>query len=160
MAKIYHIIKRLNIILQWTKSYAKLALLYAEDLSILNHRWHQKTPKCSQKIDDIDSDMCYSWFGLGHYDVSCLYLLWRIPDIFRASSGQVFSGEECFIITIFHMRKGSPFIEMAETFGGDACDFWKKIISWLIIYIAYFTTRLQEPVWGSGFLSMCIIVIS
>ena len=125
MAKISRIVTRLHFILRWTKSYAELALLYAEDLSIFNRRRHQNTPKRFRKIDDIDSDMCYSWFGLGHYDVSHLYLSWRIPDFFRASSGQVFSGEECFIIPIFHMRKGSPFIEMSETFGGDAPDFSK-----------------------------------
>lgn len=38
IAKISRIVTRLHFILRWTKSYAELALLYAEDLSIFNRR--------------------------------------------------------------------------------------------------------------------------
>ena len=84
-------IQRLILFMTWTKAYGELALLYAEDLSIFI-RWRHR------------------------FDMH----RWRIPSILTTSDRHSYGGEECFIITLFHMIKGTPFTEMARhTFGGD-----------------------------------------
>jgi hypothetical protein len=50
----------------------------------------------------------------------CLFIAWRIPESFCNTSNHIFGGEECFIIFLYHLMKGSPFTEMARhVFGGD-----------------------------------------
>ncbi len=37
-------------------------------------------------------------------------------------TGQIYGGEECFLIYLYHLTKGTPFAEMARfVFGGDPC---------------------------------------
>ena len=44
----------------------------------------------------------------------------RVPESFTATSGQSFGGEECFLVYLYHLTKGTPFTEMARfIFGGD-----------------------------------------
>jgi hypothetical protein len=113
-------IQRLILFMTWTKAYGELALLYAEDLSIFIRRRHRFDMHRFRIIDAIDRQDCYVWFGLNPNNLRRLFTSWRIPSILTTSDRHSYGGEECFIITLFHMIKGTPFTEMARhTFGGD-----------------------------------------
>jgi hypothetical protein len=113
-------IDRLIFLMTWIRAHGEVALLYAEDLSIYIRRRNRFQPKQFRRISDIDRQDCYSWFGLNPFDLRRLFLSWRIPETFTTSSRHVYSGEECFLIFLFHIIKGTPFTEMARhTFGGD-----------------------------------------
>ena len=117
---IKNLIKRLLFLMQWVASYGELALLYAEDLSVFVRRRNRFQPIRHRTIDDIDAEDCYSFFGLTRHELRRLFVHWRIPATFQDSSHHVFRGEECFLITLYHMVKGVPFTAMARhTFGGD-----------------------------------------
>jgi hypothetical protein len=46
----------------------------------------------------------------------------RVPSTFTTPTGSVYTGEECFMIYLYHVNKGSPFTEMARfIFRGDPC---------------------------------------
>jgi hypothetical protein len=67
-----------------------------------------------------------------------LFVSWRIPETFTASSHHVFGGEKCFIIMLFHMIKGTPFTDMSRhTFGGDSR--WLSTMNKLVIDHLYLT---------------------
>ena len=136
MQSLERMVERLITLLEWTRYYAELSLLYAEDLTVYARRRHRFGDKHFRHLDEIDQECCYEWFGLRPYHLCQLYLTLRIPEVFRTSSGQLFSGEECFIITLFHMIKGSPFTAMAETFGGDSQDF-SKMFDLMIDHLYY-----------------------
>jgi len=43
-----------------------------------------------------------------------------VPDTFTHTNRAVYTGEECFVVLLYHMTKGAPFTEMARfVFGGD-----------------------------------------
>ncbi len=49
-----------------------------------------------------------------------LVLHLRVPSTFTTPTGLVYTGEECFMIYLYHVINGSPFTEMARfIFGGD-----------------------------------------
>jgi hypothetical protein len=37
----------------------------------------------------------------------------RVPPTFTTTTGVVYTGQECFLIYLYHVIKGSPFTEMA-----------------------------------------------
>jgi hypothetical protein len=118
--KIHKIVKRLHFILKWTQAHPERALLYAEDLSVFICHHHHFEPKPFRKLHEINCLDCCSWFGLNHHDVKCLFSARWIPREFRASSDQV------FVVTLFHLVKGTPYTKMAwHTFDGDPRDFSK-----------------------------------
>jgi hypothetical protein len=105
-------------------AYGELALLYAEDLSIYVRRRHQFLPERYRTIDEISQRDCYTFFGINPAQLRLLYRHWRIPNEFRSPSRHVFTGEECFIIYLYHLLRGSPFTEMARgEFGGNPRHF-------------------------------------
>ena len=108
------------LLMRWTIAYGELAFLYAEDLSVFIRRKERFYPKRFRRIDDIDRHNCYIWFGLNPIELRRLYVCLRIPDTLTTSTRHSYGGEECFIIMLFHMIRGSPFTEMArQIFGGD-----------------------------------------
>ncbi len=47
-----------------------------------------------------------------------LYLHLRVPETCMATLGQVFGGEECFLIYLYQLTKGTPLTEMARSYLG------------------------------------------
>ena len=113
-------IETMLFLVRWIISYGELSLLYAEDITIFIRRRNRFQPPRFRRIEEINRQDCYIWFGLNPHDLMRLFWSWRCPDVLRTSDRHVFTGEECFIIFLFHMIKGTPFTEMARhTFGGD-----------------------------------------
>jgi hypothetical protein len=112
--------EKILLLLKWLMAYGEIALLYAEDLTIFVHRRNRFHPRCFQRIQDIGRRDCYSWFGLTTSNLERLFVHLRVPENFTTSSHHVYTGEECFIIFLYHMNKGVPFTDMARyPFGGD-----------------------------------------
>ena len=103
------------------QQYGELALLYAADLTYFERRPFTFRPEINRTIDSISQRDCYTWFGIQPHQLRTLYVHWRIPDRLRAPrSRHMFDGEACFIICLFHLRKGHTFIDMSQQyFGGD-----------------------------------------
>ena len=99
---------KLYFYLQHMMCYGELAFLYAEDMSIFIRRRHRFPPKCFRRIQDLSRHDCYAWYGLSPRDLRRLYKSWRVPRHFRSRSRHVFGGEECFLITLYYMIKGTP----------------------------------------------------
>eukprot|EP00956_Cyclotella_meneghiniana_P018837 scaffold31724_cov60-Cyclotella_meneghiniana.AAC.5 len=114
-------LENLQFLLRWTLSFGELALLYAEDLTVFVRRHHRFPPKRHRRLSEINRHDCYVWFGLAPEQLRQLLHHLRIPNQCRGNnSAHVFGGEECFIISLYHMIKGAPFTEMSRTvFGGD-----------------------------------------
>ena len=163
MANIRNTIDRLLLLIRWIKSYGEVALLYAEDLTIYIRRRNRFHTKRFRRINEIDRDTCYNWFGLATHEFEQLFTHMRVPESFTASSRHVYNGEECFIILLHHMIRGLPFTEMARnTFGGDPRDFSKMCD--LMIEHLYFTfynkisgTSLEQ--WIPRYLNECRTLI-
>ena len=102
-------------------AHGEIAFLYAEELSVYVRRRHWFYPAMNRKIDDISKQDCFMWFSQNHVNMRRLLLHLQVPDMLRnQSNGAVYSGEECFLVWLFHMTKGSPFTKMAcFFFGGD-----------------------------------------
>jgi hypothetical protein len=63
---------------------------------------------------------CYTWFGHYPHNLRRLYLHLRVPKTFVVTTGRIHEGEECFMVYLYHLTKGTPFTEMARfVFGGD-----------------------------------------
>ena len=120
MQQIMNSVKRLFFIARWIRAHGEVALLYAEDLTVFIRRRHRFGPVRNRKINEITYQDCYTWFGRYPHNPHCLHRHLRVPESFTATSGQSFGGEECFLIYLYHLTKGTPFTEMAcFIFGGD-----------------------------------------
>jgi hypothetical protein len=114
-------IHRLHYFWRYCRCCGEIALLYAEDLTYFVRRPHTFQPEMNRTMDEISRRDCYTWFGIMPNDLRRLYDHWRIPDRLQAPrSRHWFQGEACFIICLFHMVKGTTFIDMSQRyFGGD-----------------------------------------
>jgi hypothetical protein len=121
VARIMAAVNWLFILVRWTKAHGEVALLYAEDLAIFIRRRHRFTPCRSRRIDDVLHQDCYTWFGYYPHNLSRLHLHLRVPQTFVVrATGKIYTGEECFLVYLYHLTKGTPFTEMARfIFGGD-----------------------------------------
>lgn len=138
MQSIMSILSQLVFISSWITCLGEMCLLYAEDLTVYIRRRRVFPPKRNRRLEDIDINSCYQWFGLTPYQLMELYNAWRIPIRFRnPSNRQIFDGEECFIIMMYHIIKGTPYTDMSDTFGGDPRDF--SIMFDLMIRHLYYT---------------------
>jgi len=114
------IIDKLSFLVTWVLSYGELALLYIEDHSIYVRRRHRFLPERHRTIDEFSRRDCFTFFGISPNQLRLLYHHWRVPDQFTSPHRHVFSGEECFIIYLYHLLRGCPFTEMArQDFGGN-----------------------------------------
>ena len=145
-------------LMSWTMCHAELALLHAEDLTVYRRlRCRNRFfPERWRRLEQIESIDCYHWFGLYPYDLKRLFLSLRIPMTLRCTTSRhVLDGEECFIIYMYHINKGTPFTAMARhTFGGDLGSSRECLKRWWITYIAHFITRFRVQAWTSGFQDM------
>jgi hypothetical protein len=66
-------IKQLILCVTRTKAYGEFALLYAEDLSVFIPQRHQFDAHRFWKIDAINQQDCYVWFGLNPNDLRWLF---------------------------------------------------------------------------------------
>ncbi len=119
-AKFEEAIHHMLVLISWIRSYGEMAFLYAEDLSVFVRQRNHFPPRQYCHINDISRRLCYDWFGHSPHDINLLFIHWRVPCTFHSSSRHVFSGEESFLIFLYHLMKGNPFTEMSRhTFGGD-----------------------------------------
>jgi DDE superfamily endonuclease len=121
MLGIKDLVEKLLFFSRWILAHGEIALLFAEDLSVYVRRRHRFYPANHRRIDDITEQDCFTWFSQNHVNMRRLLIHLRVPDILtNQSNGAVYSGEECFLVWLYHMTKGSPFTEMARfVFGGD-----------------------------------------
>ncbi len=119
--RIKDLLDRLSFVMTWIISYGETALLAAEDLSFYRRRPHQFGLKRNRRIDDISQRDCYNFYGsINKRELRLLYRHLRVPDRFTASNRQVFTGEECFLIYLYRVMRGSPFTDMSRlVFGGN-----------------------------------------
>lgn len=118
--RIGEILHQLVFLMAWMISYGEVALLRAQDLSIyIRHRHHFK-PERHRTIDELSRRDCYKYFTISKPHLCLLYRHWRVPNQFRSPHRHVFSGEECFMIYLYHLMTGTPFTKMADgIFGGN-----------------------------------------
>ena len=126
ISDIKHAFEYIMLLLSWVQCHGELALLHAEDLRyfirIRRHRFHPKKHRTVDELTPSDADM---WYRATPRQLRLLLLHWRLPSMFRhPDNGQVFTGEECFLIFLFHLIQGTPYTKMARhTFGGDPRSF-------------------------------------
>ena len=110
----------LEVLVACVMALAEIAYLHVEDLTVFIRRRTRFSPRRNRRIVDISGDDCYAWFGQNHSNMHLLVLHLRVPSTFTTPTGSVYTGEECFMIYLYHVIKGSPFTEMARfIFGGD-----------------------------------------
>jgi hypothetical protein len=120
IVQIKSMMQQLILLITWTRAYGDIALLHAEDLTVFICQRHRFNAHRFRSIQVIDRQDCYVWFGLCPNDLRRLFLSFRIPPTFVTTSRHSYGAEECFIIMLFHIIKGTPFTEMARhTFRGD-----------------------------------------
>ncbi len=93
---------------RWKLAHGEIALLYAEDISVYIWRRNWFHPEHHRKLDDISEVDCYTctWFRQNHKNVCHLLLHLRVPDTFRhQSNGEIYSGEACFLVYLYHITK-------------------------------------------------------
>jgi hypothetical protein len=138
MRKIMNAVNRMFFIARWIRAHGEIALLYAEDLTVFIHRRHRFGPHRFRRIDDVPYQDCYTWFGQYPHNLRRLYEHLWVPESFTSPTGQIYGGEECFLIYLYHITKGTPFTEMARfVFGGDP----RRLSEMNILFInhGYFT---------------------
>lgn len=114
------ILRQLSFIMVWTLSYGEVALLCAQNLSFYIRHRHQYEPERNRTINELSRRDCYLDYTITKHQLRLLYRHWRIPDHFRSRFRHVFTGEECFLVYLFHLFRGTPFTEMARhKFGGN-----------------------------------------
>ncbi len=122
MIKIMNAVNRMFFVARWIRAHGEAALLYAGDLTVFIQRRHRFGPPCFRIIDDVPYQDCYTWFGQYPHNLRRLHVHLRVSQSFMSPMGQSYGGEECFLIYLYHVTKGTPFTEMARfVFGGDPC---------------------------------------
>ncbi len=122
MQQIMNAVNQMYFIARWIRAHGEIALLYAKDLTVSIQRRHRFGPHCFRRINDMPYQDCYTWFGQYPHNLHHLHVHLRVPQSFMSSTGQIYGGEECFLIYLYHLTKGVPFTEMARfIFGGDPC---------------------------------------
>ena len=158
--KIKNAVGYIIMIIRWIKCHGEMAMLAAQDLTyFVRLRCQQFQEEKYQRLADINMSDTHTWFGLSPHQLRQIYSHWRIPDRLTArpirhshsvSGARSFAGETCFIIFLFHIRKGVPFTEMARhTFGGDPSRM-TKMFDLIVDQLPYFTTRSPGPASPSG----------
>jgi hypothetical protein len=180
MQQIMDAINKLFFVLRWIQSHGEIALLYAEDLTVVICRRRWFGPACCRRIDDVPIQDCYFWFGHSPHNLHRLHRQLSVPESFVTPSRKVNGGEEGFLVYLYHLTKGTPFTKMARfIFGGDPCrlsemnstfinygyyQFYKKISGtsmdqWIpgsnhtcrqLIYNALSSDSIEEVEFGDG----------
>jgi hypothetical protein len=121
MESIIVCVDKLLFLMRWIRANDEITLLQAEDLSIYIQRRNQFHPIKHRRLVDISEQDCYTWFSQNNEDMHRLMIHLRIPNtITHPLNGAVFTGEECFLVWLYHMTKGVPFTKMAcFVFGRD-----------------------------------------
>jgi DDE superfamily endonuclease len=109
------------LVIWWIIGFGELALLRFEDLSIYVRRRNRFQPKRNRSIAEINDQDCYSWFGQSVENMEHLMVCLRIQEEFVHSTTRTrYTGEECFLVWLFHLKRGMYFTDMARlVFGGD-----------------------------------------
>jgi hypothetical protein len=122
MQKIMNAVNWMFFIARWIRAHGEIALLYAEDLMVFIQRRHRFGPHHFRRINDVPYQDCYTWFGHYPHSLRCLHVHLSVPQSIMLPTGQINGGEECFLIYLYHLMKGTLFTEMARfIFGGDPC---------------------------------------
>jgi hypothetical protein len=142
-------VHHLLFILRWIRALGDIALLHAEDLTVfIRRRQNRFGPLPCRRVDDLPYQDCYTWFG--HYPHNLRQLHWqlRIPQSFtEPRSLQIFSGEERFLVYLYHLTKGAPFTEMARfVFGGDP----RRLLEMNNLFISHAYYSFYNEISGSS----------
>ncbi len=112
--KIMNVVNRMFFIAKWIRAHGEIALLYANDLTVLFLRRHRFGPPCFRRNNDVPYQYCYTCFGHFSHNLHCLHVHLRVPQSFMLRTGQIYGEEQCFLIYLYHLTKGTPFTEMAR----------------------------------------------
>ena len=113
--RLREMLHQLSFLMAWMLSYGELALLCAHDLSFYIRHKHRFEPKRNRTIAELSRQDCYHNYTVSKHQLRLLYHHWRIPDHFRSRHRHVsLSGEECFLVYLYHLMRGTPFTEMAR----------------------------------------------
>ncbi len=152
MQQIIDAVNRLFFLARWIRGHGEIALLYAKDLTTFIRRRHRFGPARCQRIDDVPLQDCYTWFGHVPHNLRRLHQHLRVPPTFAATTGQIYGGEECFFVYLYHLMKGTPFTEMARfVFGGDPRRLSEMNFIFISYCIIHFTIRYWGAAWTSGY---------
>ena len=157
-------VDRLLFVINWILACGEMCLLYAEDLAVFcRPRERRFKPEINRSIDDLTPEDCDFWFRLSPDSLRRLFIYWRVPRSFRTHDRRKFSGETCFLIFLYHLRKGMPFTSMARhVFGGDPRRYTPMFR--LMVNHLYFTfynkisgTSLEQ--WLPRYLDRCRLLV-
>jgi hypothetical protein len=120
MQRKMNVVNQMFFIARWIRAHGEITLSYAKDLTVFIQRRHRFGLNRFRRINDVPYQDCYTWFGQYPQNLRRLHVHLRVPQSFMLPTGQIYGGEECFLISLYHLTKGTPFTEMARfVFGGD-----------------------------------------
>jgi hypothetical protein len=121
MQSIRDCVDRPFFLIRWVLAHGEILLLCAEDLSIYVCRVHSYHPVDNRRLSIISEQDCFTWFSQNHEDMRLLVTHLCVPYTFtHPTNGDVYTGEECLVVWLYHITNGVPFTEMAFfVFGGD-----------------------------------------
>jgi hypothetical protein len=147
MTSIRDCVDSLLFLIRWVLAHGEIALLRAEDLSIYVRRRHRFHPVNNRRLANISEQDCYTWFSQDHENMCLLMAHLRIPDTFTHTNRAVYTGEECFVVWLYHMTKGAPFTEMARfVFGGDP----RRLSEMNDLFISYAYNAFYNKISGTS----------
>lgn len=136
------------IVIWWIIGFGELALLRFQDLSIYVRRRNRFQPKRNRRIADMNDQDCYSWFGQTVENMVRLRVRLRIPEEFvHSTTGARYTGEECFLVWLFHLKRGLFFTDMARlVFGGDP----RRLSEMNDLFITYAYNKFYNKISGTS----------
>jgi hypothetical protein len=90
--KIMAAVNWLLLLVRWIQAHSKVALLYADDLTVFVCRRYRFTQRQFRRIKDVLHRDCYTWFVHYPHNLSRLYLRLRVPQTFVVTSGKIYKG--------------------------------------------------------------------
>jgi hypothetical protein len=74
-------------------------------------------------IDSLTDQDASEFTGFTKRQLHKLFLHWRLPQTMTYPTRATFTGEQCMIRYLYHIRKGATKLQMARQFGGDPRTF-------------------------------------
>jgi hypothetical protein len=102
------------------------------------------------RIDNISGDDYYTLFGQNCTNMHLPILHLRIPLTFTTPMGAVYTGEECFLMYLYHVIK--VYLE------GILVAYQKQICYSSIMDTLHFSIKFQVLAWNNGFQWISIFV--
>jgi hypothetical protein len=74
-------------------------------------------------IDSLTENEAHEFTGFTKRHLHRLFLHWRLPETITYPLRATFTGEQCIIRYLYHIRTGATKLQMARVFGGDPRKF-------------------------------------